>query len=87
MEDEGEIQIWAGLEKFTESVTVDIKSMQPRVDSYAFSLTAWVQQTAKSNGVWIIRKPLGSAIGERDLSCWGWHVIGEKQVITSSSWY
>jgi len=122
MEDEGEIKIWPGLEKFDKPVSIDIKSMRPRVDSPAFSLHAWVQQSSKSNGVpcvgvcahicvcgcvlssmscsysvhvyeirraarqvWILRKPLGSEGAERELSCWGWHVLGEQQRLVFGS--
>jgi hypothetical protein len=52
---------------------LEVEGLEPRVDSPAWSLMAWVQ-LHKNGGANILRKPLGKSQAERELSCWSWHV-------------
>ena len=67
------ILITAGLRRFREKQVLDVEGLEPRVDSPAWSLMAWVQ-LPKNGGANILRKPLGKSQSERELSCWSWHV-------------
>ena len=56
-----------------EKRVLDAEGLEPRVDSPAWSLMAWVQ-LQKNGGANILRKPLGKSQAERELSCWSWYV-------------
>ena len=76
----GQIRLYAdrqfvplGLDRFKEMRVLEVEGLEPRVDSPAWSLMAWVQ-LQKNGGANILRKPLGKSQAERELSCWSWHV-------------
>jgi hypothetical protein len=52
-----------GLNRFKGKRVLEVKGLEPRVDSPSWSLMAWVR-----------RKPLGKSLAERELSCWAWYV-------------
>jgi len=76
----GQIRLYAdrqfvplGLDRFKEMRVLEVEGLEPRVDSPAWSLMAWVQ-LQKNGGANILRKPLGKSQAERELSCWAWYV-------------
>ena len=73
IEETGEKKIMQGVRRFLEEETVEVEGLQPAVDSAAFTLVAWVR-LKPGRGANVIRKPLGKEAGERQFSCWGWHV-------------
>ena len=62
-----------GLNRYNEKRVLEIKGLEPRVDSPAWSLMAWVR-LEENGGANILRKPLGKSLVERELSCWAWYV-------------
>jgi hypothetical protein len=72
-EQEGEIRLFEGIRSFDEALPLNVRDMRPKVDNQEWTITAWVQ-LEKEGGANIVRKPLGEALEEKDLSCWGWYV-------------
>ena len=63
----------AGVNPFIDTFSLDVKGLEPRVDSPSFSMMAWVQ-LKKGQGANIIRKSVGKTPEEKPLSCWAWYV-------------
>ena len=70
---EGEIKILENTRSFSAPLNLNLRSLNPRVDSAEWSITAWVQLDMEG-GTNIIRKPLGGSLPARDLSCWAWYI-------------
>jgi hypothetical protein len=62
-----------GLNRFKGKRVLEVKGLEPRVDSPSWSLMAWVR-LQENGGANILRKPLGKSLAERELSCWAWYV-------------
>ena len=62
-----------GLDLFKEKRILEVKGLEPRINSRAWSLMAWVK-LPKNGGANILRKSLGKSQAEKDLSCWSWYV-------------
>ena len=69
----GEIRIFEGTRSFEEKLPLNVRHMNPKVDTPEWTLTAWVQ-LEKEGGANIVRKPLGVSAQEKDCTCWGWYV-------------
>jgi len=73
VEETGEMKVLQGVRRFLESESIEVEGLEPKIDSEAFSMMAWVKLKAGS-GANVLRKPLGKGPGQRDLSCWAWYV-------------
>ena len=72
-EHDGEIRIFEGTRSFEEKLPLNVRDMNPKVDTPEWTLTAWVQ-LEKEGGANIVRKPLGVSSQEKSCTCWGWYV-------------
>lgn len=68
---EAEQKIVSGFRSFDAPVKLRLEGLHARVDSPAFSMTAWVKSAPKPGG-YILRKPFADAGDASELSCWGW---------------
>ena len=62
IEETGEMKIVAGVRKFRGPETLDVEGLHLRIDSAAFSLSAWIQLRPKASAN-VLRKPLGVVVG------------------------
>jgi hypothetical protein len=77
-EEESELRVVSGVRHYLEPEVLMMQRMVPRVDSTAFTMTAWVESQPQATcGTYVLRKPLGTSMAASALSCWAWH-IGEQ---------
>ena len=71
-EEQGDVHVVAGDRTYRKTESVSTLVIDPRVDSPAFTLAAWVQTQPAASGAFVLRKPLGTDVARSSLSCWGW---------------
>ena len=77
-----EIKVVAGVKSFQQKgVIMNVAGIAPRIDSPSFSIVAWVQ-LCPGCGSNLLRKPVGSSLNAKGLTCWGFHVGAPEDTFT-----